>query len=187
MKNVAILGSTGSIGISTLQVMEGLREDFRVFALTGGKNLRRLKNQILKYRPEMVAVGDSTLAQKLKDKLPSGIKILEGIEGLVEIAGHSEVDIVVNGLVGSIGIFPTLEAIRWKKRVALANKETIVAFGEIVMEEVERSGAELIPVDSEPCAIFQCLSARHEYGQKEKAPSRITNHVEIKRILLTAS
>ncbi|MCH7760392.1 1-deoxy-D-xylulose-5-phosphate reductoisomerase, partial [candidate division TA06 bacterium] len=161
--------------------------DFRVFALTGGKNLRRLKNQILRYRPEIVAVGNSTLARKLKDKLPSGIKILEGIEGLVEIAGHSEVEIVVNGLVGSMGIFPTLEAIRCKKRVALANKETIVAFGEVVMEEVERSGAELIPVDSEPSAIFQCLSARHEYGQKEKAPSRIPNHVEIKRILLTAS
>jgi 1-deoxy-D-xylulose-5-phosphate reductoisomerase len=127
-----------------------------------------------------VAVQDSDGAEKLRKVLPKGIKILVGIEGLVDIARHSRVDIVVNGLVGSVGIFPTLEAIKKVKRIALANKETIVAFGKIVMDEVERSGAELIPVDSEPSAIFQVLSSRPESG-RYYAPT------EIKQIFLTAS
>lgn len=178
MKRVAILGSTGSIGVSTLQVMERLKEEFRVFALTGGKNVHRLVSQALKYRPKILAVGEPSLLRELRKELPRETRLVSGVEGMVEISGHPDVDIVVNGLVGSVGLYPTLEAIQKRKRVALANKETIVAFGEIVMKEIERSGAELIPVDSEPSAIFQCLNCR---GVLQYAPT------EVKRILLTAS
>jgi 1-deoxy-D-xylulose-5-phosphate reductoisomerase len=180
MKNVAILGSTGSIGVSTLKVIKGLSNDFRVFALSGGRNIKRLASQASKFSPQIVVVKDSEGAEKLRKVLPKGIKILVGLEGLIDIARHTRVDIVVNGLVGSVGILPTLEAIKKIKRIALANKETIVAYGEIVMDEVERTGAELIPVDSEPSAIFQVLNCKPD-------TSRHYIPTEIKQIYLTAS
>ncbi|MDI3257260.1 MAG: 1-deoxy-D-xylulose-5-phosphate reductoisomerase [Kyrpidia sp.] len=170
---VAILGSTGSIGQSTLDVVSARPDRFSVKALAAGKNVDRLISQIAGVRPELVAVADAEKAAEVKAKSPVKVDVVWGEEGLVAAATHPDADIVVSALVGFAGLIPTLRAIREGKRIALANKETLVAAGELVMREIRRFGAQLIPVDSEHSAIFQCLRG-------ERAS-------EVARLWLTAS
>lgn len=175
MKKISLLGSTGSIGINTLKVVEKNREFFSVESLAAGKNLKVLREQIVKFKPKLVSVQDKDLAGKLKKELPSSLKleILTGIEGITEVATFKEVDLVVSALGGVVGLLPTLSAIEAKKDIALANKEILVMAGKIIMESSRKNKVKILPVDSEQSAIFQSL-----LGHNKK---------EVKKIILTAS
>jgi 1-deoxy-D-xylulose-5-phosphate reductoisomerase len=176
MKVVSILGSTGSIGCNTLKVIDHLG-DFRVVALGAGRNISKLAEQVAKYRPELVSVDDESCVDELTAELKQlGAAIPPirfGQDGLVEVATHSAADLVVSATVGAVGFVPTLRAIEAGKRVALANKETLVMAGELMTRAAVRSGAEILPVDSEHNAIHQCL--------------RGENASEVRRLVLTAS
>ena len=166
VKVLSVLGSTGSIGTQTLEIVEEFPERFRVAALTAGQNLDLLVEQILRHRPEAVALADgerlAELRQRLEalepalrpDPLPD---LLSGVEGLCAAAAWPSADLVVTGIVGCAGLLPTLAAIRAGKDLALANKETLIAAGPVVLPELARSGSRLLPADSEHSAIFQCL------------------------------
>ncbi|HSB29205.1 MAG TPA: 1-deoxy-D-xylulose-5-phosphate reductoisomerase [Pyrinomonadaceae bacterium] len=177
-KGVAILGSTGSIGCNTLRVIETLAKPrLRVVALGAGKNVQRLADQVAAHLPELVSVENEDAAHELRSllfernvDLP---RIVVGAEGLVEVATHPEADCVVSATVGAVGFVPTLRALETGKRVALANKETLVMAGELMTRAARNSGAELLPVDSEHNALHQCLR-----GERRE---------EVKRIVLTAS
>ncbi len=174
MKAISILGSTGSIGCNTLRVVEHLKGQFRVVALGAGRNVAALAEQIEQFKPELVAVCDQSAADELGKLLKSNRpEILTGEAGLVAVATHPEAETVVSATVGAVGFVPTLRAIEAGKRVALANKETLVMAGELMTAAAARSGAELLPVDSEHNAIHQCLR-----GESSK---------EVKRLILTAS
>ncbi len=174
MKKISILGSTGSIGTQTLEVVRNNPDSFKVIAISGNMNIDLLHAQIEEFSPKYVAVYDEKKAMELRNKVDnSSIKILYGMDGLVEISTLEEVDILVTSVVGNIGLIPTLNAIKAKKTIALANKETLVTAGEIVMKEALDSGVKIIPVDSEHSAIFQCLEG---YNIKD-----------IKKLILTAS
>ena len=173
MKRVAVLGSTGSIGRSALQVLENLAPEFVVFAISGKDELDLLSEQAGKHKPALVSIGDESLKGELARRVPGRTEVLSGGEALTEIASCSDVDIVVNGLVGSVGFRPTLAALRAGKRVALANKEPLVSYGSILTAEARRSGAEILPIDSEHSAIHQAIG---------KSPGD-----EVSRIILTAS
>jgi len=153
MHKVAILGSTGSIGTLTLEVLSHLGQDYKVVALSTHRNIKLLQRQIEKYSPEIVCVTDESTARSLHIK---EARLVTGRDGLVEIA-KGEADIIVNALVGAEGIYPTLSALQSKKRVCIANKETLVSFGEIVMNTANKYGGEIIPIDSEHSAIHQCI------------------------------
>lgn len=171
-KKISILGSTGSIGTQSLEVIEKL--GLGVAAITGNRNVELLEYQARKFKPDLVAVYDKASADKLKTLMAdTDIKVYSGIEGLEAAAAHRDADTVITAVVGTIGLKPTLEAIHCGKRIALANKETLVCAGEIVMDEAKRYNAEILPVDSEHSAIFQCLGGN------------ITK--QLKRIFLTAS
>ena len=171
MKRLIILGSTGSIGVQALEVAE--RNGYRVTALAAGKNTRLLEKQARKFKPDIVAVSDESAAQDLKIRLQdTDIKVLVGQDGVCAAAQY-EGDIVLNAIVGIAGLRPTLAAIDAGKTIALANKETLVAGGEIVNRRLKETGVKLLPVDSEHSAIFQSLQG---------AP-----HGSVKKILLTAS
>jgi len=177
-RGVSILGSTGSIGCNTLRVIESLgAERFHVVALGAGGNFEKLTEQIDQFKPELVSVNSDDTAEKLQGELRSrGISvpaIRVGEEGLVEVATHERADCVVSGTVGAVGFVPTLRALEAGKRVALANKETLVMAGELMTRAAENSGAELLPVDSEHNALHQCL--------------RGENRSEVRRLILTAS
>lgn len=174
MKNLTILGSTGSIGVSTLEIVAAYPERFRVVALTAGNNLELLKQQIELFRPRMVSVLTADLARQLEQML-TGAKpeIHHGVPGLIAAATASESDVVVAAIVGAAGLVPTAAAIKAGKDIALANKETLVTAGRLMMDLVREKGVALYPVDSEHSAIFQCLE-----GQSRK---------DVKRIILTAS
>ena len=177
-KGIAILGSTGSIGCNTLRVIESLgTERFRVVALGAGHNVEILADQIAKHLPELVSVETEEAAHDLRAKLSERDidlpRIIIGEPGLIEVATHSQADCVVSATVGAVGFVPTLRALEAGKRVALANKETLVMAGELMTQAARASGAELLPVDSEHNALHQCLR-----GEK---PS------EVRRIILTAS
>lgn len=164
--NVIILGSTGSIGRQTLDVIRMHSDSFRVLGLAAKDEVQLLREQIELYQPEYISLADKESIKKLGELGGSGVKkALPGVEGLCELASLPEADIVLVALSGAIGILPTLAAIEARKRVALANKETLVAAGDIVMQEARQQGALIIPVDSEHSAIFQCLAgeARHLY------------------------
>ena len=172
-KSISVLGSTGSIGRQTLQVAEELR--LRVAALTAGRQIDLLEQQARQFRPCLAAVYEESAARELRERLRGlPIEVMSGMEGLVAAAELAEADTVVTAVMGSVGLEPTLAAIRKKKRIALANKETLVCAGELVMAETKKYGAEIVPVDSEHSAIFQSLQ-----GCKDKG--------EIKRLLLTCS
>jgi len=180
MRVLTILGSSGSIGTSTLDVVRRHPAKFRVYGLVAGSNIARLLQQILEFRPRFVAVATEAGWRNLKEKLAeSGLRRSEwpelawGPEGYVAAATAPEVDMVVSAIVGVAGLEATYEAIRRGKRVGLANKETLVAGGPLVMEAVRESGAELIPIDSEHSGLYQCLKAGR--------------HNEIARLILTAS
>lgn len=167
MKNISILGSTGSIGTQTLEIVKNNPKEFKIIGLTTNNNIELLKKQIKIFKPEAVAVMDKEKADLLKEKV--NINVYSCIDGIIKIATLNEADTVVNSLVGSIGVMPTIEAIKSKKNIALANKETLVAAGQIVMEEVRKNNVSLMPIDSEHSAIFQCLN-----GEDIKNINKIT-------------
>jgi len=175
MKNISILGSTGSIGLSTLDVVRQHPGMFRIVGLSAGNNIDLLKAQILEFRPKRVSVATQNLAEKLSAMLPplQDFFILSGLEGCRHVVTLPEVDLVVSAIVGSMGLLPTLDAIQHGKEIALANKETLVMAGKIVMEAAETHHVPIIPVDSEHSAIFQCLK-----GNRRR---------DVRRIILTAS
>ena len=156
MKKLSILGSTGSIGTQTLDIVKSNLNEFKVIGLTTNKNIELLKKQIIEFKPEAVAVMDEEKADELKKD--ADINVYSGIDGIIKIATLNEADTVVNSLVGSVGVKPTIEAIKNKKKIALSNKETLVTAGSVVMEEVRKNNVNLMPIDSEHSAIFQCLS-----------------------------
>ncbi|MBI3246811.1 MAG: 1-deoxy-D-xylulose-5-phosphate reductoisomerase [Deltaproteobacteria bacterium] len=174
MKNLSILGSTGSIGVSTLAVVERFPDRFRVVALAAGKNLSKLKEQVRLFRPEVVSLTEESDAQDLRAQLPDFHgDILWGDHGLDAVATHPDAEMVMAALVGAVGLAPTLAAIRAGKTIALANKEALVISGELMTREAKRYGVRILPVDSEHNAIFQAL---HGYQR-----------AQVKRIILTAS
>ena len=172
-KNIAILGSTGSIGTQTLEVIAGFPKEFKAIYLTANNNVTLLTEQIRRFKPKGVVILNERSVKEIKRQIPSGVEVLYGEEGLLEIVQRKEVDIVVSSLVGFAGLKPTIKAIEAKKKIALANKETLVVAGEIIMPLVDRYKTDLLPVDSEHSAIFQCLVGE------------LPNKVE--KIILTAS
>ena len=160
-RGVTILGSTGSIGRNSLEVIDEVRDLFRVVGLTTNRNVERLLEQCKRFEPVAVVLGEEADEGAALSALNgAGVAVHRGLEGLVEVSCMPEVDIVLNALVGSVGLRPTLEALRHGKRVALANKETLVMGGELVMKAAKEGGGEIIPVDSEHSAIFQILEGR---------------------------
>ena len=173
MKKICILGSTGSIGTQTLEVVKRL-SDIQVVGLSVQKNIDLLEKQIYQFKPKKVAVMEEQKAQELQDRIHNtGIEVLAGIEGLIEIAQMDEADLIVTAVVGMIGLRPTLAAIEAKKDIALANKETLVTAGALVMEAAKQNQVSIYPVDSEHSAIFQCLQGN--------------DFKDISQLLLTAS
>ncbi|MBI4428681.1 MAG: 1-deoxy-D-xylulose-5-phosphate reductoisomerase [Ignavibacteriales bacterium] len=158
VRNIAILGSTGSIGRNSLEVINNLQGRFRVTYLTTNKNIDLLEKQILQFQPRGVVVLDEPSSSVLKNRVAETVEVLSGEKGLLEIVTRNDVDVVVSSLVGFAGLKPTIEAIKHRKAVALANKETLVAAGEIIMSLVREYGIPLIPIDSEHSAILQCLA-----------------------------
>jgi 1-deoxy-D-xylulose-5-phosphate reductoisomerase len=170
----ALLGSTGSIGVSTLALVERFPERFRAVALAAGRNTAVLAEQVRRHRPELVSVADDASAVDLKARVPDFTgRILVGSEGPLAVATHPDADLVLSGLVGALGLVPTLAAVHAGKHVALANKEVLVVAGELVTRAAREKGVHLLPVDSEHNAIFQALRGH--------------DHAEVKRIVLTAS
>ena len=158
MKTLSILGSTGSIGVSTLEIVAAHPDRFRVAALTAGSNLELLKRQVEIFSPRLVAVLDEDLAQQLRAQLPdSRTEVMAGVPGLIAAATIDEADMVVAAIVGAAGLVPTAAAIKAGKDVALANKETLVTAGRLIMELVAEKGVRLFPVDSEHSAVFQSI------------------------------
>jgi 1-deoxy-D-xylulose-5-phosphate reductoisomerase len=176
MKSISILGSTGSIGCNTLKVIEHLG-DIRVVAMAAGRNMPKFAAQIARFRPELVSCDDETCAETLERELhalaTSAPRIELNSQGLIDVATHPQAETVVSATVGAVGFVPTLRAIEAGKRIALANKETLVIAGELMIGAAVKSGAELLPVDSEHNAIHQCL--------------RGESRGEVKRLILTAS
>lgn len=162
-QNIAILGSTGSIGTQALEVVDNYPDKFQVVGLAAKDEVKEVSYQIQKYNPHIVAIGSEMAYRELKREWGNKTKIVGGIEGLSEVAAYGSADITLVALSGAVGILPTLAAIKAKKRIALANKETLVAAGDIVMEEVNTNGVELIPVDSEHSAVFQCLLGEEKF------------------------
>jgi 1-deoxy-D-xylulose-5-phosphate reductoisomerase len=159
MKRVAILGSTGSVGVTTLDVIGRSQERFQAVALAAGRNVRRLREQMERFQPRVVSVLTPEDAREIRDTTPGYRgEILAGEEGLRAVATCTDADIVVSALVGAVGLLPTLEAIRAGKTIALANKEVMVVAGELVTREAAARGVRILPVDSEHSAVFQALS-----------------------------
>ncbi|WKZ69894.1 MAG: 1-deoxy-D-xylulose-5-phosphate reductoisomerase [Melioribacteraceae bacterium] len=156
-KEILILGSTGSIGVNTLNVIREFPEKFKVTGLTVNTNIADLEKQIEEFNPSYVVVTDKSKADELKKRINIKCEVLSGKDGLIEIAKNLNYDIIVTALVGFAGLSPTIEGIKRKKRIALANKETLVVAGELITDMIYQFGSELIPVDSEHSAIFQCL------------------------------
>lgn len=158
MKKILLLGSTGSIGLNTLEIVRTYPDKFKIAGLTVNKNIEELEKQIKEFNPKYVVVTDQLKAAELKKKMGSRCEVLSGEGSLAEITKRGdEYDILLSAIVGFAGLEPTIEAIKQKKRIALANKETLVVAGEIIINLCKETGAELIPVDSEHSAIFQCL------------------------------
>lgn len=177
MKTIALLGSTGSIGTQTLDVVREHPTEFRIVSLAAGKNIDLLEKQIAEFHPTLVSLTDEKDAGELEKRIrQSGNHstcVAYGMEGLIACATHPEAKMVLNSVVGMIGIRPTIAAIQAGKEIALANKETLVTAGHIIMPLVKEKGVQLTPVDSEHSAVFQCLQSRGSY--------------EVEKLLLTAS
>ena len=190
VKALSVLGSTGSIGTQTLEIVEEFPERFRVVALTAGRNLALLCKQVQRHQPEVVALADPALLSELRERLqalnlPRCPELVAGNEGLCQAAAWSSADLVVTGIVGCAGLLPTLAAIEAGKDLALANKETLIAAGPVVLPALERSGSRLLPADSEHSAIFQCLQ-----GTPWADNARLSTGIPtpgLRRIQLTAS
>lgn len=174
MKKLSILGSTGSIGVNTLEIIAKYPDRFQVVALAGGDNLPKMEEQILQFHPNLVSVRQSEAARVLQERLGgNSVRVLSGTDGLIAAASHAEAQMVVSALSGSIGLLPTLAAIRAGKTLAIANKESLVMAGEILLEEARAKGIQILPIDSEHSAIFQATA-----GHRKE---------DIKKIILTAS
>lgn len=174
MKKLAILGSTGSIGTQTLEVARYYKEDFEIISLAAGRNIELLEEQIREFHPRLVCVYDEAAAKDLKERIRDlDTEVVTKMEGLMQAATVEEADIVVTAFVGMIGIRPTIEAMKAGKDIALANKETLVTAGHLIMPLARQCGVNILPVDSEHSAIYQCLNGE--------------NRAEIEKILLTAS
>ena len=176
MKNIVILGSTGSIGTNTLDIVDRFPEEFRVVGLTAGSNDEKLEEQVLKYRPRMVALAHDAAAAKLRERVPGtavDVEVLGGIDGITRVAQASEADLVISSIVGAAGLVPTLAAITSGKHIALANKEPMVMAGKLMQAEARKHGVRIFPVDSEHSAIFQSME-----GHRRQ---------DIHRVILTAS
>jgi 1-deoxy-D-xylulose-5-phosphate reductoisomerase len=176
MKNIVILGSTGSIGRSALDVIDRFQDRFMVTGLTAWRNSELFASQIIKFRPRVVALADDCLRSELLKRLAGHAPIPEilcGLEGIAEVAGMNEADTVISAIVGSAGLMPTMNAVRAAKTVALANKETLVMAGHIFTNAVKNSGARLLPVDSEHSALFQCMNG--------------CSNESVRKLILTAS
>jgi 1-deoxy-D-xylulose-5-phosphate reductoisomerase len=173
LKKISLMGATGSIGTQTLDVIREHPDEFRLTAMSVGKNIDGARKMIKEFIPSLVSVQIEEDAIKLRNEVPSGVKVLFGEEGLVQVACHQDADILVNAVLGSVGLYPTLQAIEAGKKIAIANKETLVTAGHIVMDAARKKGVPLLPVDSEHSAIFQALQ-----GEKEK---------NIEKLIITAS
>ena len=176
MKAITLLGSTGSIGTQTLDILESHPEDFRLVGIAAGRNVELLAQQVRQFKPEIVAIADESRLESLKAALAAvdpQPQILAGVEGVAEVARYGDAEAVVTGIVGCAGLLPTLAAIEAGKDIALANKETLIAGGPVVLPLVAKHGVKLLPADSEHSAIFQCLQGVPKGG--------------LRRILLTAS
>ncbi|MBI4400983.1 MAG: 1-deoxy-D-xylulose-5-phosphate reductoisomerase [Nitrospirae bacterium] len=174
MKNIVLLGSTGSIGTNTLDIVAKFPEQFRVVGLTAGTNDEKLEEQLRVFKPTAVALSDEAAAAKLRARCKgASVQILSGVEGVAQVARLPEADLVISAIVGGAGLVPTLAAIRARKNVALANKEPMVMAGKLMQEEARRHGVRIFPVDSEHSAIFQSME-----GHRRE---------DIRRLILTAS
>jgi len=174
MKTLAIIGSTGSVGRSTIDVLARHPDRFRVAALGGGANLEELARQAGMLRPELVSSTDPAAPAFLAERLGASCpEVIVGEQGAIAVATHPDAEVLISAIVGAVGMIPTYAAVRAGKTIALANKESLVAAGEVMMNEARRSGAALLPVDSEHNALHQCL--------------RGSPHSEVRRLLLTAS
>jgi len=174
MKTIVILGSTGSIGTNTLDIVAKFPDQFRVVGLTAGSNVGRIEEQVRTFKPEAVALSDPQAAETLRARCKGqAVRVLSGVEGLVHIACLPQADLVISAIVGGAGLVPTLAAIQAGKQVALANKEPMVMAGQLMQEEARKRGVKIFPVDSEHSAIFQSME-----GHRRE---------DIRRLILTAS
>lgn len=188
MKRIAVLGSTGSIGVNTLEVIRRFPGKFRVVALTTNSNIDLLSRQISEFHPKFVCVGDVNAARILERELKSRVKLFTGIEGMYSLVQAKEIDKVVLALSGSIALSPLLEAIESGKEIALANKEALVMAGPVIMNLARRKKIRILPIDSEQSAIWQCLDGE-DYGKLKRiyltasgGPFRKASHSELKGI-----
>lgn len=174
MKNIAVLGSTGSIGTQTLDIVRNNTDELKIKVLAAGSNVELIEKQIREFKPEIAVLYNADKANELKIKIAdTGVKVLSGMDGMIEVATFDDVDTVVTSMVGMIGIKPTIAAIKAGKNIALANKETLVTAGHIIMPLIKEHKVSLLPVDSEHSAIFQSMNGE--------------NRKRISKILLTAS
>ena len=173
VRNIALLGATGSIGQNSLEVLKNFPERFRVTYLTANKNIDLLRKQVTEFQPRGVVVLDEENASAMKKLVDGSVEVLSGEAGLQEVVSRDDVDIVISSLVGFAGLKPTIAAIKQRKTIALANKETLVVAGELIIALVREYGVELIPIDSEHSAILQCLAGE--------------DRSDIARLILTAS
>ena len=174
MKKISLLGSTGSIGVNTLDVVERNPENFQILAMSAGTNVDLFAEQIRKFKPKFAALFEEQKIPLLKEKVADlDVEIFSGEEGCVTVATIDEIDIVVSGVVGKAGLLPAMEALKAGKNLALANKETLVIAGELILKEAQKANSNIIPIDSEHSAIFQALN-----GERKE---------QIKKIILTAS
>ncbi|KGX88603.1 1-deoxy-D-xylulose-5-phosphate reductoisomerase [Pontibacillus marinus] len=172
MKRIALLGATGSIGLQTVDVIRNHSDEFELYAMAFGRNLEKASPIIKEFRPKLVVVQDENTLQQVKSEFPE-LQVRLSLEGMYEAATHDQVDVVVNAVMGSVGLSATLGAIEAKKQVAIANKETLVTAGHLVMDAAHRNQVSLLPIDSEHSAIYMCLN-----GEREK---------DANKIILTAS
>lgn len=172
MKNISILGATGSIGLQSIEVIRNNKDKFNLTAISIGNNLNELKKILNDFSPDIVCIKNKEDIDKIKSSYPN-IKFTYGDEGLLEVSSYYKSDVVINSLVGNVGLLPTINAIENNKTIALANKETLVTAGHIINEKLKKHKVTLLPIDSEHCAIFQCLNGE--------------NKNEISKLILTAS
>lgn len=173
LKKISLLGATGSIGLQTLDIIKHHHERYSLVAMSVGQNIERALHIIGEFLPKLVCVQSEEGYRELKNRIPQGVELVYGQEGLLAVATFSEADILVNAVIGSIGLGPTLAAIEQKKTIAIANKETLVTAGHLVMELARKNGVPILPVDSEHSAIFQCLQGE--------------DRLAVKKLILTAS
>lgn len=166
IKRIALLGSTGSIGINTLDILARMKDKFRVVAISADKNVTLLSRQAARFKPQILCVGSDSFSVNVKRSMPSKAKIVFGPDGLKEIVSRRDIDLVVFAIGGSACLIPLIEAIKNKKQIALANKESLVSAGPVISRLARQNGVKIIPIDSEHSAIFQCLDGRNDEPSK---------------------